>query len=236
MINPALFFDLDGTLADTLPDLHAAMNHVLIQHGYQAVHVDRVSHMIGGGARMNLQRGFDENKADISEADLDLAVDEFVNYYDANIDATTILFPHIWEILNAAQAANIKMAVITNKRESLAAKLLFRLNIHHYFELLIGGDTLAQRKPDALPITTAIEKLASSKDHAIMLGDSEADTASARAAGVKSICVSFGYRRVSLDQLEADAIIDSFSELPDAIEKLAPSRFPKLDWPSRTKL
>ena len=165
-----------------------------------------------------------------------IAVDEFVNYYDANIDATTILFPHIWEILNAAQAANIKMAVITNKRESLAAKLLFRLNIHHYFELLIGGDTLAQRKPDALPITTAIEKLASSKDHAIMLGDSEADTASARAAGVKSICVSFGYRRVSLDQLEADAIIDSFSELPDAIEKLAPSRFPKLDWPSRTKL
>ena len=131
MTNPALFFDLDGTLADTLPDLHAAMNHVLIKHGHQAVQVGRVSHMIGGGARMILQRGFDENKAEINEADLDLAVDEFVNYYDANIDATTILFPHILEVLDAARAANIKMAVITNKRESLAAKLLFRLNIHH---------------------------------------------------------------------------------------------------------
>ena len=66
-----------------------------------------------------------------------------------------------------------------------------------------------------------------------MLGDSEADTASALAAGVKSICVSFGYRRVSLEELKADAIIDSFSDLPEAIEKLAPSRFPTLDWANR---
>jgi len=224
----ALLFDLDGTLADTHSDLHATMNVILERYGCPSVETDRVRHMIGGGARAILQRGFAVHDFAISEAQLDEATEQFVDYYDQHIDDYTTVFDGVREILNTAKAKNMRLAVITNKRESLAAKLLFRLDLHQFFDLLIGGDTLVARKPDPLPITTALERLGVDASRAIMLGDSEADTQSARAAQVACICVSFGYRRVSLEDLGADAIIDSFRDLPAAIQILKRDTIPSL--------
>jgi phosphoglycolate phosphatase len=224
----ALLFDLDGTLADTHSDLHATMNVILERYGCPSVATDRVRHMIGGGARAILQRGFAVHDFSVSDAQLDEATEQFVDYYDQHIDDFTSVFDGVREILENAKRQNMRLAVITNKRESLAAKLLFRLDLHQFFDLLIGGDTLAARKPDPLPITTALERLGVDAARAIMLGDSEADTESARAAQVACICVSFGYRRVSLEELGADAIIDSYSELPAAIEALKGDSLPSL--------
>ena len=225
---PALLFDLDGTLADTRPDLHAAMNHVLASYGYHSVHEDAVHHMIGGGARMILQRGLAENGVTFDDAALDKATEELVLWYDQNIDIRTRLYDHLLPVLDAAKAANYKMAVVTNKRESLSAKLLFRLGIHGYFETLIGGDTLATRKPDAGPIEEALRRLDMRAEQAIMVGDSEADTASSKAAHVACICVSFGYRRVSLDELGADRVIDDFKDFAQAAKTLKPGLFEAL--------
>lgn len=229
MAGYALLFDLDGTLADTHTDLHATMNVILAQYGCPHVETDRVRHMIGGGARAILKRGFDVHEFAISDDELDRATEQFVDYYDRHIDDHTQLFENVEAILRSAREKNIALAMITNKRESLAAKLAFRLNIHQYFDLLIGGDTLSARKPDALPITTALSRLGVAPENAIMIGDSEADTVSARAASIHSICVSFGYRRVSLEELGADAIIDHYRELPDAIAKVKGPTFPLLD-------
>lgn len=225
---PALLFDLDGTLANTNADLHAAMNHVLVKYGYDEVPSDAVHHMIGGGARMILQRGLAENGVTFDDEKLDIATEELVLWYDQNIDTYTHVYDNLMPILDNARAANYKMAVVTNKRESLSAKLLFRLGIHGYFEALVGGDTLPKRKPDPDTIEEALKRLGEKPEDAIMVGDSEADTFGAMAANVASICVSFGYRRVSLDELKASAIIDDFSEFAAAAKRLKPGLFDAL--------
>ena len=225
---PALLFDLDGTLADTKPDLHAAMNHVLTKNGLAEVPDDAITNMIGGGAREILKRGLSENGTSWDDTKLDAATEEFVLWYDRNIDANTTIYPNLLPLLNAAQAANIKMAVVTNKRESLSAKLLFRLGLHHYFDVLVGGDTLPKRKPDPDTIDLALQLLGVAPQEAIMVGDSEADTGGAIAANVASICVSFGYRRLSLEALQADAIIDNYNEFAEAAKRLKPGLFDAL--------
>ena len=220
-----LLFDLDGTLADTNPDLHAAMNHILGQHGLTPLPQDRVRHLIGGGAAMILQRGFAEHGITLSKADMAAATEEFVLWYDRNIDHGTHIFDNLMPILDRARAQNIKMGVITNKREGLAAKLLFRLNLQAYFDVLVGGDSLATRKPEPEMVLTAMTRLGGTAQNTVLLGDSEADTGAARAAGVKCVCVSFGYRRIPLEELGADAIIDDYAELPDTLDRIMPGVF-----------
>lgn len=225
---PALLFDLDGTLADTKPDLHAAMNYVLEKNRLNPVPDTAITNMIGGGARVILQRGLAENGVSWDDAKLDAATEEFVLWYDQNIDANTRIYPNLMPVLDAAKAANIPMAVVTNKREGLSAKLLFRLGLHSYFDALVGGDTLPKRKPDPDTIDEALRRLACAPEDAIMVGDSEADTGGAIAAGVASICVTFGYRRVSLEDLKADALIDDYAEFAAAAQRLKPGLFDAL--------
>ncbi|MEC8291432.1 MAG: HAD-IA family hydrolase [Pseudomonadota bacterium] len=220
-----LLFDLDGTLADTNPDLHAAMNYILGQHGLAPLPQDKVRHLIGGGAAMILQRGFAEHGVTLSDTDMAAATEEFVLWYDQNIDHGTRIFDNLIPILDRALARKIKMGVVTNKREGLAAKLLFRLNLQGYFDVLIGGDTLATRKPEPEMLHKAMTKLGGTPQDTVLLGDSEADTGAAHAAGVKCVCFSFGYRRVPLEELGADAIIDDYAELPKTLDKLMPGVF-----------
>lgn len=224
----ALLFDLDGTLADTKPDLHAAMNFVLRQNGLDEVPDEAITNMIGGGARMILQRGLEANETKWDDAKLDAATEEFVLWYDQNIDGHTKIYPNLMPILDAAKAAQIPMAVVTNKRESLSAKLLYRLGLQGYFDTLVGGDTLPKRKPDPDTIELALARLGCAPQDAIMVGDSEADSDGARAANVACICVSFGYRRVSLEELNADAIIDDYGEFAAAAKAIKPGLFDAL--------
>ena len=224
----ALLFDLDGTLADTKPDLHAAMNFVLRQNGLDEVPDEAITNMIGGGARMILQRGLEANETKWDDAKLDAATEEFVLWYDQNIDGHTKIYPNLMPILDAAKAAQIPMAVVTNKRESLSAKLLYRLGLQGYFDALVGGDTLPKRKPDPDTIELALARLGCAPQDAIMVGDSEADSDGARAANVACICVSFGYRRVSLEELKADAIIDDYAEFAAAAKAIKPGLFDAL--------
>ena len=130
-------------------------------------------------------------------------------------------------LLEAAKAANIPMAVVTNKRESLSAKL-FRLGLHSYFDVLVGGDTLPKRNPTPIRLKKHCGVLGCAPQDAIMVGDSEADTGGAIAAGVASICVTFGYRRVSLEDLNADALIDDYADFAAAAQKLKPGLFDAL--------
>lgn len=224
----ALLFDLDGTLADTKPDLHAAMNFVLRQNGLDEVPDEAITNMIGGGARMILQRGLEANETRWDDAKLDAATEEFVLWYDQNIDGHTKIYPNLMPILDAAKAAKIPMAVVTNKRESLSAKLLYRLGLQGYFDALVGGDTLPKRKPAPDTIELALARLGCAPQDAIMVGDSEADSDGARAANVACICVSFGYRRVSLEELKADAIIDDYAEFAAAAKAIKPGLFDAL--------
>ena len=217
-----LLFDLDGTLADTAPDLCAAMNYVLSTKGLEPVPIEIVKGMIGGGARMILKRGLAYRNVSLSESELDKNVDDFVAWYMDNIDKHTEIFPHVEDILQTAQKADISLAVVTNKRFDLSEKLLTRLGLLKYFGTLVAGDTLPTRKPDPGMIYEAMKRLDGDPSQTIMVGDSAADTQAAQNAGIPCICVTFGYSLEPVQSLGAEAIIDDYETFYDIVAAIRP--------------
>jgi phosphoglycolate phosphatase len=225
MSRPVLLFDLDGTLADTAADLCETLNVILEMHGRARVSNERVRHLVGGGARLLLERGYSETGEPASAEMLDLSFDEFLDYYGRHIADHTKLWPGVRDQLDMLAERGALMAVCTNKVEGLSRKLLEMLGIEHYFPVVIGGDTLPVKKPNPEHLFEAIRLLGGERDHAVMVGDSETDIDAAKNAGLPSICVSFGYTRIPVPELGADAVIDHFDEFPAALSRLLPHHF-----------
>ncbi|HEX7775587.1 MAG TPA: HAD family hydrolase [Parvibaculum sp.] len=225
MPRPTLLFDLDGTLADTAGDLCETMNVVLSRHGRARVPDARVRHLVGGGARLLMERGFAETGAPASDALLDQTFEEFIAYYSDHIADHTELWPGVKAVLDRLHAADVALAVCTNKVERLSRQLLERLGIDGYFPVVIGGDTLSVKKPDPMHLFEAVRLLGGDRRTTIMVGDSETDIDAAKNAKMPSICVSFGYTRQPVTELGADIIIDHFDEFPRALATLLPEQF-----------
>jgi phosphoglycolate phosphatase len=211
-------FDLDGTLADTAADLGAALNHTLARLGRATVPPDSVRHLIGHGGRALLRRGLAAT-GEAPEELVERGYPIFLDYYGDHICDGTTLYPGIGEALDALEAAGAALAVCTNKAEALALKLLAALGWRGRFAALVGGDTLPVRKPDPRPLLEAIARAGGGR--AALVGDSITDADTARAAGVPFVEVSFGFSDRPLGQLGADAVVDRFSDLADALERLA---------------
>jgi phosphoglycolate phosphatase len=212
-------FDLDGTLADTAPDLGAALNHALGAFGRPPVTLASVRMMVGHGARALLLRALDAT-GESSEALVDAAVPHFVNFYAAHICEGTRAFPGAEEALAAIERAEARLAVCTNKPERLARDLLRALGWQDRFSAVVGGDTLPTRKPDPAPLIEAVARAGGGR--ALLVGDSITDSETARAAGLPFVAVSFGFRDRPADALGADAVIDRFDDLMPTIAHLRP--------------
>ena len=232
---PALLFDLDGTLADTAPDLGAALNHALAQLGLGPIAAAHYKPLVGGGAATMLHAGLAWHKARLSEAEERQALQNFLAFYQAHIAVKTRLFPHVKSMLRRFAAANIGLGVVTNKREQLARELLSALGIASCFGVMLGGDSLPQKKPAPEPLWHALRALGSAPSHAVMIGDSEQDIGAARAAGCAVLCVRFGYHPHFLSAgrsktpppapPQADGILESYAELPPTLARLKPQIF-----------
>ena len=209
-------FDLDGTLLDTAGDLGAAVNHALALIGRAPVPLAAVSGLIGGGARPMLTRAL----ALTGGADgIDIAplFAQLLDHYVANIAVHTRLYPGAAEMLDALDAAGVKAAVVTNKREPMARKLFDALGLTPRFACIIGAGRYALKPaPDALLAMAA--QLGGGA--AAFVGDTTFDTGAARAAGMPSIAVSFGYCDAPARDLGADAVIDHFDQLIPALGRL----------------
>lgn len=225
MPRPTLLFDLDGTLADTAGDLCETMNVILTRHGRARVPAGRVRHLVGGGARLLMERGFMETGAPASKDLLDRSFEEFIAYYSDHIADHTMLWPGVEAALTRLREADALLAVCTNKVERLSRQLLEELGIDGYFPVVIGGDTLSVKKPDPEHLLEAVRLLGGDRAATIMVGDSETDIDAAKNAGLPSICVSFGYTRVPVTDLGADIVIDHFDEFPRALATLMPAHF-----------
>ena len=225
MPRPTLLFDLDGTLADTALDLCETMNVILELHGRTRVPQERVRHLVGGGARLLLERGFRETGAPADQAQLDRSFNEFIDYYGKHIADHTKLWPGVRDQLDRLAERNALLGVCTNKPERLSRQLLEMLGIDRYFPVVIGGDTLPVKKPDPEHLFEAIRRLDGDAGHSVMVGDSDADIEAARNARIPSICVSFGYTRVPVAELGADVVIDHFDAFPAALATLLPGHF-----------
>ena len=212
-------FDLDGTLLDTAQDLGHALNHALELAGRPAVPLDDVVRHIGGGSSQMLRSALEESGG-VDEAAFPQLQGELIEFYGRNIARYTELFPGGVEMLDALQARGVKIAVATNKKESLAVSLFTKLGLLERFSAVIGGDTLgtgtAKPRPDM--IHAMIER--SGGGRAAFVGDTTYDVGAARAAGVPVVAVRFGFFDLPPDHLGADAVIDHFDELVPALEKI----------------
>lgn len=214
-------FDLDGTLLDTAPDITAALNHALRVAGLPVLTFDEVRPMIGGGAKRLLAKALAETHgARVPAETLDPLYEELLGYYRANIAVGTKPFPGLLESLDRLADAGIAVGVATNKLAALAEQLLDELGLAHRFACVLGGDTLgtenAKPKPDMIHELTR----RCGGGPTAFVGDSIYDTEAARAAGVPSIAVSFGYRTQPIEELGADAVIDHFDALIPTLARL----------------
>lgn len=212
-------FDLDGTLLDTSYELTDALNHALGKLGRPALPREEVRPMIGLGARHMLDRGLDRTGGG-SEALVDEYLPVLLDHYDAHLGRESPPFPGLVEAMDRLEAIGVRMAVVTNKYEHLAVKLLEATGMAPRFGAIIGGDTMGRgrAKPHRAPIDEMMRRCGASR--AAFIGDSIYDVTAAKNAGIPAIAVSFGFLHQPVEELGADAVIDHYDELVGTLERL----------------
>jgi phosphoglycolate phosphatase len=213
-------FDLDGTFLDTSGDLTAAVNHALAEAGRAPLETEAVKPMIGGGAKRMLQLTLD-GTGGVEPAEFKRLYKVLLAFYEDNLSHHTRPFPGAIEAIETLRAKGVKTAVVTNKFERFATKLIEQLELTHLFDTLIGGDTLGRgrEKPAADPIIEMMARLGGGRT--AFVGDSIYDTMAAKAAGVPSIGCAFGFLLGPVEDLKADAVIENYGELIPRLERLS---------------
>ncbi len=216
-----VIFDLDGTLADTSGDLIAAANHCFRDMGLGDVldpAADALTAFHGGRAMLTL--GLERVGHDDRDAMIERYYPVLLRAYGEAIDVHTRLYPGAMEAVAALQAGGCNVGICTNKPEGLADTLLRRLGVREAFASLIGADTLPVRKPDPEPLVAAVERAGGAMSRACLIGDTDTDRKTARAAGVPSVLVTFGPSGDRVLALAPEAHIGHFDELPGVVAGL----------------
>lgn len=183
-----VLFDLDGTLADTAPDLAGALNHVLKIHNYDPLPYKTIRPHVSHGGVALTTLGFGKE-----HPEFDTLYQELLQYYQNNVANETTLFPGMNELLLELEQNNINWGVVTNKPAWLTNPLLDALNLTDRSSTVVSGDTLEQRKPHPAPILHACEQAGSKPSECIYIGDAARDIEAGNRAGMPSIIALFGY-------------------------------------------
>lgn len=223
---PALLFDLDGTLVHSVPDLRVAANKLLAEDGRRALSDDEVQKMVGNGVRKLVERCYRATGGipggdEALETALDALVPRFMVHYDAHPADLTRPFEALVPALESLRAAGHRMGVVTNKPLDASRAILDHLGLTQFFDVVIGGGSTPHLKPHPEPVLAALRALGIGADGAIFVGDSENDAGAARAAGLRFLGVTFGYRHCAAEDLGAEALINTFADLPEAVAKMA---------------
>ena len=209
----AYLFDLDGTLVDTAPDLMRALNHALAGAGLAAASESLVRHWVGHGVRAMLEAAGQHRGANWPPDRLAELERKCLDYYAAHIADRSRPYPTVVATLTAL-AAQVPLAVVTNKLTAYSERLLEALDLARFFGVVVGRGSTLQPKPDAAPAHHACATLGVPATEALFVGDSATDVACARAAGCRVVVYRHGYNHgVAADALGADGVIDSFGDL-----------------------
>jgi phosphoglycolate phosphatase len=213
----AYLFDLDGTLVDSAPDINAALNAALGVAGYPPVTETESRSWVGFGSRVLIERalahlGVPDRCRDASH--MRVLLDAFIAYYRDHIADSSRLYPDVATTLATLAGRGAGLAVVTNKYFELSQLLLRAVRLADFFAVVVGGDSLTKRKPDAAPVHHACALLGCVAVEALFVGDSVTDVQTARAAGCAVVCVRGGYSHgAAVESLGADAVIDSIGAL-----------------------
>jgi phosphoglycolate phosphatase len=217
---PIVVFDLDGTLAETAPDIMGTLNIILGREGLPALPLERARELVGAGARALIERGFRVSGRPLEPETLERLFEEFLLVYADNVAGNSHLFDGVLDALDTLSSEGFALAVCTNKPILHTRLILDHFGISGRFAAVAGRDSFPFFKPDPRHLTLTIEQAKADPARAVMIGDSRTDIATARAAGIPSICVPFGYTDVPIETLSPDLVIQHFDELPGAVRKV----------------
>jgi phosphoglycolate phosphatase len=214
---PAVIFDLDGTLVDSLPDIAAAMNDTLAEDGVAPISDADIRLMVGEGAQAAVERALIYRGLAADQLAVARLLQRFEPHYIRHSKAGSRVYPGGRELLEALAAAGIACGLCTNKPQPVTDVVMAATGLDRFIVAIIGASDVRPKKPAPDMLLAAIAGVGVTPRDAVMVGDSIADFKTARAAGVPVILVDFGYSRVPVDGLGADAIISHLSELPKAL-------------------
>ncbi|CAN7606749.1 phosphoglycolate phosphatase [Bosea sp. LjRoot90] len=217
---PIVVFDLDGTLAETAPDIMHTLNVILEREGLPALPIERARELVGAGARALIERGFKVSGRPLDAQKLEELFEEFLVIYAGSVAKDSYVHDGVTAALDALAADGFVFAVCTNKPILHTRLILDHFGITRRFAAIAGRDSFPFFKPDPRHLTQTIAEAGADPQRAVMVGDSRTDVSTARAAGIPVVCVPFGYTDVPVESLEPDLVIQHFSELPDAVRRL----------------
>ncbi len=186
----AVLFDLDGTLADTAPDLATALNHTLEQHGREPLSLEQIKPAVSHGGAALIRLGFGLESDD---SEFELLRQELLSYYSANVSQHTTLFPGMPELLEQLEQRGLIWGVVTNKPAWLTDPLMQQLGLTQRAGSIVSGDTTSHSKPHPEPILHACRQIGSSPAECIFVGDAERDIEAGKSAGTATLIAMFGY-------------------------------------------
>ncbi|MCG7394173.1 phosphoglycolate phosphatase [Microvirga sp. ACRRW] len=207
----AIIFDLDGTLVDSACDLQDATNTLLKEEGLRQITLDETKSMVGDGAAKLVERAIVATSGDVSR--LPTLVARFLAIYESNASHHTQAYPGVRETLESLKSLGLSLAVVTNKPYAATIDILEALDLQRFFDAVVGGDTLAERKPHPAPVHLALKRLGSEPEAALMVGDNYHDVQAAKAAGLRAFAVTYGYSHKPHAELGADGLIDTMPDL-----------------------
>jgi phosphoglycolate phosphatase len=189
-----VMFDLDGTLVDSVPDLAAAVDNMLLTLGRPPAGIESVREWVGNGVQVLVRRALANNLdyQGVDEVEAEQALELFMAAYEDGHDLT-VVYPGVRDTLKWLHKQGVEMALITNKPERFVAPLLDQMKIGRYFRWIIGGDTLPQKKPDPAALFFVMKMANVPASQSLFVGDSRSDVLAAKAAGVKCVALSYGY-------------------------------------------
>ncbi|OGW58011.1 MAG: hypothetical protein A2Y48_01225 [Nitrospirae bacterium RIFCSPLOW2_12_42_9] len=210
MDSELIIFDLDGTLIDSSDDIAWAANMTLVYMGYNEMDLDAIKEGIGWGVKTLLQKLMPQEGPER----IDDARVKFLEYYWDHLTVNTILYPGVRETIDYFKDHDKKMAIVTNKPIKFTEKILNELALKDFFLMVLGGDSLMNRKPDPEPVEKVISTLGVTKGKTVFVGDSKIDGETGKRAGIFTIGVEYGFRgRKELEEAGFDVIISEFPEL-----------------------
>ncbi|WP_315920060.1 phosphoglycolate phosphatase [Mesorhizobium sp. SP-1A] len=213
MKRPIIVFDLDGTLIDTAPDLLDSLNHSLAAGQMQAVDTVGFKRFVGHGGRVMIERAYSAQQKRLPAEEHDRLLKIFLDHYTQNIPGKSLPYPGVLQAIARFEDAGYALAVCTNKFEASSLALIEALGLTKHFTAIAGQDTFPFRKPDPRHLLKTIELAGGDPERALMVGDSQTDIDTAKAAGIPVVAVDFGYTDRHVSEFEPSAVISHFDDL-----------------------
>jgi phosphoglycolate phosphatase len=217
-----IIFDFDGTLIDSVGDLAAAINKMLLELKQEPINEETIRQWVGNGAQALVKRAlcnsYDFNQSSIDHTLFEEALEHFLLHYKEAIAVKTCCYKGVKETLTALQQRGYILAIVTNKPYRFIEPILTALQLQEYFSLLVGADSLPYKKPHPEPLRYTAQELKCTIEDSIMIGDSKNDILAAKAANMDSIAVTYGYNYTEdIRDYKPDALIDRFDKLLEVL-------------------